>query len=54
MTPEQKAYIKAMKEWGKDCAEWQLRNPTKDLVTELAAVHTDTGGDSPPLPPPHP
>jgi len=34
MSPQQE-YIKKMVEWGKAIAEWQLRNPTKDWLTEL-------------------
>lgn len=55
-TEEQKAYIKAMEQWGKECAEWQLAHPHKDLITELASFKTngDTGADHPPPPPPNP
>jgi len=55
MTPE-KEYIKDMGDWGEAIAEWQLRNPDKDWLTELTAVTTSDaeGGDRPPLPPPKP
>ena len=53
-TLQEKEYIAKMAEWGKRCARWQLEHPEKDLVTELAAAHTATGGDNPPSPPPHP
>lgn len=48
-------YIKAMCDWGKAIAEWQLRNPDKDWLQELGSVQVEQeGGDRPPLPPPKP
>lgn len=47
-------YKKAMIEWGKACAKWQLENPDKDLVTELAGNKAKDIGSNPPQPPPPP
>lgn len=47
-------YKKAMVEWGKSCAVWQLANPDKDLVTELGNKTESIGSNPPPPPPPPP
>lgn len=52
---EDKAYIKAMQQWAKSVALWQLENPEKDWATELFGATTagaDGGGSNPPPPPP--
>lgn len=56
MTKAQRERKKALVEWVKLIAEWEIRNPDKDWLQEMGTADLDDneGGGSNPKPPPPP